>query len=116
MPGPPGTAHAAHTEVMLTGRWQAPFQVDLARTLGVHRRGKGDPAFRVEPSGAVWRTSRTPHGPATMRIMAGRAGDGGATAGDGGATAGDGTAVLTWAWGPGAAWVLASLPALLGAD
>ena len=62
---------------MLTGRWQAPFQVDLARTVGVHRRGTGDPAFRVEPSGAVWRTSRTPHGPATMRIMAGPAADAG---------------------------------------
>jgi 3-methyladenine DNA glycosylase/8-oxoguanine DNA glycosylase len=47
-----------------------------------------------------------------MRIMAGPPAD----AGDGGATAGDGTTVLTWAWGPGAAWVLASLPALLGAD
>src|SRR5215831_9013218 len=99
MPGSPGTAQAAHAEVMLTGRWQAPFQVDLARTLGVHRRGTGDPAFRVEPSGAAWRTSRTPHGPATMRVLAG----------DGGAPAGDGTTVLAWAWGPGAAWVLAAL-------
>src|SRR5215475_1165549 len=97
---------------MLTGRWQAPFRVDLGRAVGVHRRGKGDPAFRVEPSGAVWRTSLTPQGPATMRIMAGPAGE----AGDGGAAAGDGTTVLTWAWGPGAAWALASLPALLGAD
>jgi 3-methyladenine DNA glycosylase/8-oxoguanine DNA glycosylase len=97
---------------MLTGRWQAPFQVDLARTLGVHRRGTGDPAFRVEPSGAVWRTSRTPHGPATIRVMAGRAG----MAGDGDALTGDGTAVLAWAWGPGAAWLLAALPGLLGAD
>ena len=110
--GSPRTVRRTQPEVMLTGRWQALFQVDLARTVGVHRRGTGDPAFRVEPSGAVWRTSRTPHGPATMRIMAGPPAD----AGDGGATAGDGTTVLTWAWGPGAAWVLASLPALLGAD
>jgi 3-methyladenine DNA glycosylase/8-oxoguanine DNA glycosylase len=110
--GPPRTVRRTQPEVMLTGRWQAPFRVDLARTVGVHRRGTGDPAFRVEPSGAVWRTSRTPHGPATMRIMAGPPAD----AGDGGATAEDGTTVLTWAWGPGAAWVLASLPALLGAD
>jgi 3-methyladenine DNA glycosylase/8-oxoguanine DNA glycosylase len=126
MLGPPGTVGRTQPEVMLTGRWQAPFRVDLARTVGVHRRGTGDPAFRVEPSGAVWRTSRTPHGPATMRIMAGRAAeagdggatarDGGATARDGGATARDGTTVLTWAWGPGAAWVLASVPALLGTD
>ena len=111
-PGPAGTARGTQPEVMLTGRWQAPFRVDLGRAVGVHRRGKGDPAFRVEPSGAVWRTSRTPQGPATMRIMAGPAGE----AGDGGAAASDGTTVLTWAWGPGAAWALASLPALLGAD
>ena len=106
VPGPPGPAdRGSQPEVMLTGRWQAPFRVDLARTVGVHRRGTGDPAFRVEPSGAVWRTSRTPHGPATLRITADRA-----TGPD------DGTTVLAWAWGPGAAWVLAALPGLLGAD
>src|SRR5215831_13987411 len=110
MPGSPGTAQAAPTEVMLTGRWQAPFRVDLARTLGVHRRGTGDPAFRAENSGAVWRTSRTPHGPATMRVTASPA-RGPAEAG--GAS---GTTVLASAWGPGAAWLLASLPGLLGAD
>ena len=106
MPGPAGPAdRGTQPEVMLTGRWQAPFRVDLARTVGVHRRGTGDPAFRVEPSGAVWRTSRTPHGPATLRITADRA-----------TGPGDGTTVLAWAWGPGAAWVLAALPGLLGAD
>ena len=100
-PGEPGPeAGAAQPGVVLTGRWQAPFLVDLPRTLGVHRRGRGDPAFRVEPSGAVWRTTRTPHGPATLRVK----------------TGGDGTAVLAAAWGPGAAWVLATLPGLLGAD
>jgi 3-methyladenine DNA glycosylase/8-oxoguanine DNA glycosylase len=98
-PGEPGPeAGAAQPGVVLTGRWQAPFLVDLPRTLGVHRRGRGDPAFRVEPSGAVWRTTRTPHGPATLRVKTG------------------GTTVLAAAWGPGAAWVLATLPALLGAD
>jgi 3-methyladenine DNA glycosylase/8-oxoguanine DNA glycosylase len=106
MTGPPGPAdRGSQPEVMLTGRWEAPFRVDLARTVGVHRRGTGDPAFRVEPSGAVWRTSRTPHGPATLRTTA-----------DPAAGAGDGTTVLAWAWGPGAAWVLAALPGLLGAD
>jgi 3-methyladenine DNA glycosylase/8-oxoguanine DNA glycosylase len=105
-PGPPDpsglAAGTAHPGVMLTGRWEAPYLVDLARTLGVHRRGKGDPSFRVEPSGTVWRTSRTPLGPATMRLTAARDGDG--------------STVRTWAWGPGAAWLIASLPALLGAD
>jgi endonuclease III len=115
-PGPPGpAAGGAHPGVMLTGRWEAPFRVDLARTLGVHRRGTGDPSFRVEPSGAVWRTSRTPLGPATLRLTAGPGGAGGMTGG-GATQAADGSTVLAWAWGPGAAWLLACLPALLGAD
>jgi 3-methyladenine DNA glycosylase/8-oxoguanine DNA glycosylase len=115
-PGPPGpAAGGADPGVMLTGRWEAPFRVDLARTMGVHRRGTGDPSFRVEPSGAVWRTSRTPLGPATLRLAAGQAGAGGMTRG-GATEAADGSTVLAWAWGPGAAWLLASLPALLGAD
>jgi hypothetical protein len=105
---------------MLTGRWEAPFLVDLARTVGVHRRGRGDPSFRVEPSGTVWRTSRTPLGPATLRVTAGGAGaaDGPPIAGPagGGAEAAGGSTVLAWTWGPGAAWLLASVPGLLGAD
>jgi 3-methyladenine DNA glycosylase/8-oxoguanine DNA glycosylase len=105
MPDPPvPAAGGPPSEIMLTGSWRAPFRVDLARTLGVHRRGKGDPAFRVDPSGAVWRTSRTPHGPATLRVTAGAT------------ETGESTTVLACAWGPGAAWLLASLPGLLGAD
>lgn len=81
----------------LVGSWRLPFPVDLARTLAVHRRGRGDPAFAVDPSGAVWRTSLTPQGPATLRVsMAG---------GEARASA----------WGPGGAWLLDSVPALLGA-
>lgn len=124
-PGQPRPAvRGTHPDVMLTGHWRAPFRVDLARTLGVHRRGTGDPAFRAEPTGAVWRTSRTPDGPATMRVTAGwtqvadragMAGDCAMGAGDGAET-GDGTTVLACAWGPGAAWLLGSLPGLLGAD
>ena len=114
----------------LTGRWQAPYPLDLVRALSVHRRGRGDPAFRIDASGAVWRTSRTPQGPATLRVSAGPAGPGGPAPGgpdangvggggagswdpDGGA--GSGPAVLASAWGPGAAWLLASVPDLLGA-
>lgn len=113
----------------LTRCWRAPFRVDLALTLRVHRRGAGDPAFRVDAAGAVWRTSRTPDGPATLRVMAGPTtavgGDGGTGAGrvgtagggEGGAgAAGESTPVHATAWGPGAGWLLASLPGLLGAD
>ena len=115
-PGASGpAAGVTQPEVVLTGRWRAPFLVDLARTLGVHRRGRGDPAFHVEPSGAVWRTTRTPHGPATLRVKAG-GGSSGPTGPGGPDGAGDGTTVLAAAWGPGAAWALATLPGLLGAD
>ena len=121
VPAPPWpAAGGAGPGVMLTGRWEAPFLVDLARTVGVHRRGRGDPSFRVEPSGTVWRTSRTPLGPATLRVMACGAGaaDGPPIAGPagGGAEAAGGSTVLAWTWGPGAAWLLASVPGLLGAD
>ena len=52
--------------------WRAPFPVDVRMTLSVHRRGGGDPAYRVDAAGAVWRTSLTPEGPATLRILPAR--------------------------------------------
>ncbi|MER5312490.1 DNA-3-methyladenine glycosylase 2 family protein [Streptomyces sp. NPDC002773] len=73
--------------------------LDLALTLGPLRRGPADPTFRVTPDGSVWRASRTPDGPGTIRV-----------------TAGDGGAATAEAWGPGATWLLHHLPALLGAD
>lgn len=118
-----------------TRRWRAPYPLDLVKALSVHRRGRGDPAFRIDASGAVWRTSRTPQGPATLRVSADPAGAGGpgpagpalggpdaSGDGEGGAGgwdadggAGSGATVLASAWGPGAAWLLASVPDLLGA-
>ncbi len=84
-------------EAGLSLDWRAPFRVDLRQALMVHRRGPGDPAFRVDPAGAIWRTSLTPDGPGTLRVSA-RAG------------------VITGsAWGPGAGWLVASLPRQLGA-
>jgi 3-methyladenine DNA glycosylase/8-oxoguanine DNA glycosylase len=84
--------------------WRAPFPVDVRLTLSVHRRGRGDPAFRVDQSGAVWRTSLTPDGPATLRVR--RARPGGPV---------PDVLVSAAAWGPGAAWVLETIPAMLGA-
>lgn len=80
--------------------WDPPGAYDLGHSLRVLRRGPYDPAFQVR-DGALWRASRTPAGPVTLRI----APDGGA-AGRIGAEA----------WGPGAEWALDRLPALLGAD
>jgi 3-methyladenine DNA glycosylase/8-oxoguanine DNA glycosylase len=80
--------------------WLAPFAVDVGGVLSVHRRGHGDPAFAVDESGAIWRVSRTPDGPGTLRVTW---------------QAGPQTLVRAVAWGPGAGWLLDALPRLLGA-
>ena len=73
----PRAGHAAPTLVAvpplagaLTRQWQPPFPLDWSRTLAVHRRGRGDPAYTVDAYGAAWRTSLTPDGPATIRVHA----------------------------------------------
>nr|WP_240487052.1 DNA-3-methyladenine glycosylase 2 family protein [Actinomadura flavalba] len=78
--------------------WAPPWPLDVRRTLFPHRRGKGDPAFRVDADGSVWRASFTPDGPGTVRIAHGSG------------------VVRTSAWGPGGAWLLDRVPAMLGAD
>jgi 3-methyladenine DNA glycosylase/8-oxoguanine DNA glycosylase len=70
-------------------------EVSLRRTLAPLRRGHGDPTFRIMADG-VWRTLRTPFGPATMHLDSG------------------GGAVTATAWGPGAAWAIEGVPELLG--
>ena len=77
---------------------KVPFPLDISLTLSMHRRGGGDPAYRVDADGAVWRTSLTPDGPGTLRISITSR-----------------YAVVTGrAWGPGAGWLLDTLPAQLG--
>jgi 3-methyladenine DNA glycosylase/8-oxoguanine DNA glycosylase len=82
------------------------FQVRLwtpARSTGVLavvddlRRGGGDPTFHRDPGGTIWRGIRTPQGPSTLCL---------------GLLAG--SSIEASAWGPGAEWVLASVPAMLG--
>jgi hypothetical protein len=85
----------------LRREWRAPFGVDARLVLSVHRRGGRDPAYRADATGSVWRTSLTPDGPGTLRVLS-RAAD-------------QGTLVVGQAWGPGAAWLLDTLPAQLGA-
>ena len=58
----------------LRREWRAPFAVNIRLTLSVHRRGAGDPAYQVDAAGAVWRTSLTPDGPATLRVTSRQAG------------------------------------------
>ena len=137
-PGGPPPDAPGHPGV--TREWRAPFVLDLPRTAGVHARGHGDPAFRVTPDGCIWRTSLTPEGPGTLRIAPARPASPEAAPGallpeassevvlpeatpgarPAGATPGARaeavTVIRAAAWGPGAAWLLRELPALLGGD
>ena len=79
--------------------WRPDWPCPVGAILGAHRRGGGDPTYRVIGDD-VWRGIGTPEGPATLAVRA-------AT------TSG---VVEARAWGEGAAWALDSLPALLGAD
>ena len=80
--------------------WRSPREIALMAIVGVMRRGAGDPTFRRDPDGTLWRGIRTPDGPASLRLRA-RA---------------DLASVEATAWGAGAAWVLESVPPMLGAD
>ena len=73
-------------------------RLDLRLTLGIHQRGRGDPALRFEVSGSAWRASRTPAGPVTLLLEQV-----------------DGS-VRVRAWGPGTAWALAQADQLIGLD
>ncbi len=91
----------------LRSDWHAPFEVDAALILSAHRRGAQDPTFRTDASGAIWRTSLTPDGPATVRLAVAAADP---------AAPRPGSVVRAAAWGAGSAWLLAQVPALLGAQ
>jgi 3-methyladenine DNA glycosylase/8-oxoguanine DNA glycosylase len=81
-------------------RWRPAGPLDLGLTVGKLQHGAGDPALQGGADGALWRASRTPDGPGTLRLLA-RPGEG---------------VVEGEAWGPGAQWLLETMPALLGAD
>jgi 3-methyladenine DNA glycosylase/8-oxoguanine DNA glycosylase len=115
-------------EPAAAGEWRVPFVLDVPRTLGVHARGRGDPAFRATADGSIWRTSLTPDGPATLLIrgadppeppdrrFAPNAGSAGTRLRRAPPRQREGAIIQAWAWGPGASWLLAGLPAVLGAD
>ncbi|MGY0018081.1 DNA-3-methyladenine glycosylase family protein [Streptomyces sp. cg35] len=92
---PPPAPSIPH-QAPATRTYTPPAPLHLGLTLGPLRRGPADPTFRTTPDGALWRTSRTPQGPATLRVAER-----------------DGT-VQAQAWGPGSDWFLDQLPALLG--
>jgi 3-methyladenine DNA glycosylase/8-oxoguanine DNA glycosylase len=80
--------------------WRPDWPCSVVGTLRQHRRGGGDPTFTIDEDRTVWRGIRTPEGPATLRLRARPA-------------TGE---VEAQAWGPGATWVLDSVPAMLGAE
>jgi endonuclease III len=70
--------------------------LDLRQTLGPLQNGRHDPTTRVTGR-EVWRATRTPIGPGTLRLWW------------------DGTSLRAHAWGPGADWLLQRVPHLVGA-
>lgn len=76
--------------------WRPDWPVDAARTLGVLRHGAWDPSFRRSPDGTWWRVTTTPLGPVTVAVRVDREG------------------VRHTAWGPGADWVMDTVPGWLG--
>ncbi|MFD1719553.1 DNA-3-methyladenine glycosylase family protein [Georgenia deserti] len=94
---PSTTAPAAHVPADAQRRWTPGWPLRPGPTLGVLQHGPADPTVRTG-AGVWWRGLRTPEGAATLRVeFAG----------------GD---VRAAAWGAGAAWAVAQVPALLGAE
>jgi 3-methyladenine DNA glycosylase/8-oxoguanine DNA glycosylase len=78
--------------------WDAGRPVDVAATLGLLRRGPGDPAHLLDAAGVFWWACATPDGAGTVALRAMRG------------------VVTARAWGPGAVWLLDRVPTLLGED
>ncbi|MDH6235971.1 DNA-3-methyladenine glycosylase 2 family protein [Cryobacterium sp. CG_9.6] len=62
-----GTA-ASDQRADASSTWQAPFATTLALTLSTLRHGAYDPTHGVAADGAIWRTTLTPDGPASLRF------------------------------------------------
>lgn len=77
--------------------WTPAHPTDVVLTLGRLASGRSDPVQRTGSDGSVWRTARTPDGPATVRYRGGL------------------TRLQATAWGPGADAGVAGAPELLGA-
>jgi 3-methyladenine DNA glycosylase/8-oxoguanine DNA glycosylase len=80
--------------------WRPGWPCPVGQNLRILRRGGGDPTYRTDTDGTIWRGIRTPVGAATLRVRARP----------------DVGEVHATAWGDGADWALESLPTMLGAD
>jgi len=77
--------------------WTPGWPLDVIAVIGGLHLGRGDPTWRHDPDGTIWRGIRTPQGVSTLCLSR---------------TAGSG--IEAGAWGPGARWVLTSVPSMLG--
>lgn len=77
--------------------WSPRHPTDLLQTIGALRRGPADPTFRLDERGAVWRTTRTDEGVATLRFTQPAVDE-----------------LRCEGWGPGARAAVATAPDVLG--
>lgn len=80
--------------------WTPDWPCPVGAILRVHRRGAGDPTYRVLPDGSHARALRTPLGPASLSVE----------------PLDSSGQIRARAWGSGAAWALEALPDMLGAS
>jgi 3-methyladenine DNA glycosylase/8-oxoguanine DNA glycosylase len=77
--------------------WRPVGLLDIRATLAPLRRGGTDPSFVRAADGALWLARRTPEGPGTIVLRRSSDAD-----------------VVVDGWGPGAQWLVAAVPAMLG--
>ncbi|WP_431074220.1 DNA-3-methyladenine glycosylase family protein [Microbacterium phyllosphaerae] len=92
-----GAADAAPQSPPRESVYRPAEPVDLRATVGMLRRGPGDPTM-VHDGPVIWRALRTPLGPATLALRV------------------HGDEISATAWGAGAEHALDSVPSLCGAD
>lgn len=92
-----GAASAVTSDPRLQSVYRPREPLDLRRTVGMLRRGPGDPTMVIDGS-VIWRTLRTPQGPATLALRP---------------VAGE---VRVSAWGAGAEHAIDRVPQLCGSD
>jgi 3-methyladenine DNA glycosylase/8-oxoguanine DNA glycosylase len=77
--------------------WTPGRPLNMFAVIGGLHLGRGDPTLRRDPDGTIWRGIRTPGGASTLQLNVVA-----------------GARIQATAWGPGAEWVLESVPAMLG--